>query len=454
MTGTGSWARDAVFYHLYPLGCLDAPPRGADEAGISHRLRGLHDWLDYLQDLGIDALLLGPVLRSSSHGYDVADYFRLDRRLGDAEDLAALSRALHRRGMRLVLDAVLHHTGRDFPAFRDVLERGEASAYRDWYHLDFSRRSPLGDAFHYEGWAGHYDLVKLELRNPEVRGHLFDAVTSWIERFGIDGLRLDAADRLDPGFRRDLAAHCAARRPGFWLMGEVVHGDYRHWAGPGGLSSTTNYEAYKGLWSSHNDMNYFEIAHTLNRQFGAGGIYRGLALYNFADNHDVDRVASALAEPAHLYPLHILLLTMPGIPSLYYGSEWGMAGTRTATSDAALRPATSPAAMRAQAPHPDLPRVIRDLIAIRRRHEALRAGDYAQLHVAHEQFAFLRGRGPEAVVVALNAAASSVDVTLELPGIVEGRLADLLNPGDMFAVSAGRCTLPLPPRWGRILVAP
>ena len=452
MTGTRSWAADAVFYHLYPLGCLGAPLRSADEAGISHRLRGLDDWLDYLQELGIDALLLGPVLQSSSHGYDVADYLGVDRRLGDAEDLAALGRALHRRGMRLVLDAVFHHTGRDFPAFRDVLERGEGAACRDWFHLDFSRRSPSGDPFHYEGWAGHYDLVKLQLRNPEVRRHLFDAVTSWIERFGIDGLRLDAADRLDPVFRRDLAAHCEALRPGFWLMGEVVHGDYRDWAGPGGLTSTTNYEAYKGLWSSHNDANYFEIAHTLNRQYGAGGIYRGLELYNFADNHDVDRIASALAEPAHLYPLHILLLTMPGIPSLYYGSEWGMAGTRTATSDAALRPATCPAALRERAPHPDLPRVIRDLILIRRAREPLRAGDYAQLHVAREQLAFRRGQGPGAVVVAVNAAASSVDVTLELPGIAEGRLADLLNPGATFAVSAGRCTLPLPPRWGRILV--
>ena len=453
MTGTCSWAADAVFYHLYPLGCLGAPRRSADETGISHRLRGLHDWLDYLQELGVDALLLGPVLHSSTHGYDVADYLSVDRRLGDAEDLAALGRALHRRGMRLVLDAVFHHTGRDFPAFRDLLGRGENSAYRHWYHLDFSRRSPLGDPFHYEGWAGHYDLVRLELRNPDVRRHLFDAVTSWIERFGIDGLRLDAADRLDPDFRRDLAAHCAAHKPGFWLMGEVVHGDYREWAAPGGLCSATNYEAFKGLWSSHNDANYFEIAHTLNRQFGAGGIYRGLELYNFTDNHDVDRVASALAEPAHLYPLHILLLTMPGIPSLYYGSEWGMAGRRTATSDAALRPATCPAAMRAHAPHADLQPVIRDLISIRRGHEALRAGGYAQLHVAHEQFAFLRGDGPGAVVVAVNAAASSIDVTLDLPGIAEGRLADLLDPGATFAASAGRCTLPLPPRWGRILVA-
>ena len=452
MTIDRSWAKNAVFYHLFPLGCLDAPPMQPFDEGVVHRLRDLDGWLDHFKELGVDALLLGPVLQSSSHGYDVADYFRIDRRLGDEEDLAAFSHSLHERGMRLVLDAVFHHTGRDFAAFQDVLRNGEASAFRDWYHLDFSRCSPFGDLFHYEGWAGHYDLAKLNLRNPDVRKHLFDAVDFWIERFDIDGLRLDAADRLDAAFRSELAAHCQATRPGFWLMGEVVHGDYRQWAGPGKLSSTTNYEAYKGLWSSHNDKNYFEIAYTLNRQFGSDGIYSGLDLYAFADNHDVDRVASALAEPAHLYPLCILLLTMPGIPSIYYGSEWGIAGQRTQTSDTALRPAMFPETMHDTAPHPDLFRVLQNLIAIRRGHEALRSGGYTQLHVASEQFAFVRGRGPDAIVVAVNASDTEAQITLDIPGATQ--VADLLSAGSTFTVSAGRCALPIPPRWGRILVMP
>ncbi len=444
-----SWPKNAVFYHLFPLGCLDAPPRLSDE-GVTHRLRDLEGWLDHLEELGIDALLLGPVLQSSSHGYDVVDYFHIDRRLGDDEDFAAFSRALHGRGMRLVLDAVFHHTGRDFPAFQDVLRNGEASPFCGWYHLDFSRRSPFGDAFHYEGWAGHYDLVKLNLCNPEVRRHLFDAVDDWIERFDVDGLRLDAADRLVPAFRSELAAHCRAIRPDFWLMGEVVHGDYRQWVGSEALSSTTNYEAYKGLWSSHNDKNYFEIAYTLDRQFGADGIYRGLDLYSFADNHDVDRVASSLADPAFLYPLYILLMTMPGIPSIYYGSEWGIAGQRTPTSDTALRPALRPEIMRTTAAHPDLFRVLKQLISIRHRHAALRSGDYAQLHLASEQFGYSRGRGPGAVVVVVNASETEAQITLEIPAMTQA--TDVLNADAKFAVLAGQCTITVSPRWGRILV--
>ena len=137
-------------------------------------------------------------------------------------------------------------------------------------------------------------------------------------------------------------------------MGEVVHGDYRNWAHAGGLTCTTNYEAYKGLWSSHNDRNYFEIAYTLKRQFGPEGICRGLLLYNFADNYDVERVASLLKEPAHLYPLYVLLMTMPGTPSIYYGSEWGIGGRKRAGTDAPLRPAIDPRVMDRDAPEPKL----------------------------------------------------------------------------------------------------
>ena len=310
--------------------------------------------------------------------------------------------------------------------------------YCDWYHLDFTRRSPYGEPFHYKGWAGNYNLVKLNLKNPAVRDHLFKAVSWWIERFEIDGLRLDAADALDLDFQRELAAHCRALRPDFWLMGEVVHGDYRQWAYPEGLSSTTNYEAYKGLWSSHNDHNYFEIAYTLNRQFGPEGIYRGLALYSFADNHDVARVASILKNPAHLYPLYILLMTMPGVPSVYYGSEWGVEGVKAAGTDAPLRPALDSASLSKQSRRPELYVLIKSLIAIRRRHAALRTGDYAQLHVAHEQFAYIRRDAAGAIVVAVNAADHPAKIPVQIPDVANGRLIDLLNHGGIFNVIDGR----------------
>jgi cyclomaltodextrinase / maltogenic alpha-amylase / neopullulanase len=446
------WAQDAIFYHLFPLGCLGAPERNSFDGPPTIRLSNTMRWIDYLEDLGVNALLLGPVFESSAHGYDIADYFHVDRRLGDDTTLAAVSRELHRRGIRLVLDAVFHHTGRDFWAFRDVREKGRASAYCDWYHLDFTRRSPYGEPFHYEGWAGHYDLVKLNLKNPAVRDHLLKAVSWWTERFEIDGLRLDAADALDLDFQRELAGHCRTLRPDFWLMGEVIHGDYRRWAYAEGLSSTTNYEAYKGLWSSHNDRNYFEIAYTLNRQFGPEGIYRGLALYSFADNHDVTRVASILKNPAHLYPLYVLLMTMPGVPSVYYGSEWGIEGRKISGTDAPLRPSIDPATLPHKSRHQELYALIKSLIAIRRRFPALRTGDYIQLHVAHEQFAFIRrDAGASSIIVAVNASERPFDLRLRIPDIANGQPIDVLNDGSAFNVIDGLSTVTVPGCAGCIL---
>lgn len=401
----------------------------------------------------MNALYLGPVFESSKHGYDTADYERVDRRLGTNATLHDLSAALHARGIRLILDGVFNHVGRDFWAFHDVQERGAASPYREWFHgLRFGGRSPYGDPFTYEGWEGHDALVRLNLRHPAVKAHLFGAIATWVREFGIDGVRLDVAYSLDEAFLRELAAFCHDLRPDFWLLGEIIHGDYRHWVYPGGLDSATNYECYKGLYSSHVDANYFEIAYALKRQFGADGIYRGLPLYNFADNHDVDRVASRLTDPAQLYPLYSLLFTMPGVPALYYGSEWGLAGRRTAESDAALRPALDLDTIAQIAPHPDLAGVLARLARLRHRLGALRHGDYRELLVAHRQIAFARQTAAECVLVVLNAAAEEVAVTIPMPLGRAHEAVDLLNGEQAFPIVAEQVRLSLPPHWARIMV--
>ena len=449
-----TWAKDAFFYHIYPLGLCGAPRRNDFQSPPVARLEELYPWLDAIQNLGADALYLGPLFESSAHGYDTADYFQIDRRLGTRATLAGLAREIHRRGMRLVLDGVFNHVGRDFWAFRDLRANLGASAYADWFEgLDFSRRSPYGDPFGYQGWSGHYDLVKLNLAHPEVRAHLFEAVRGWVEEYEIDGLRLDAADQLSEDFLAALASHCRGLRDDIWLMGEIVHGDYRRLAGLGRLDSTTNYECYKGLYSSLNDRNYFEIAYALNRQFGPQGIYRELDLYTFVDNHDVDRAASILKDPAQLFPLYCLLMSMPGIPSIYYGSEWGLEGRRSPHSDLALRPRLD---LPVQGPHPDLARDIARLAEVRRACPALRRGSYRPLHVAPLQFAFLREDPQGGALVAINAAPGPVSLELDVPledGLLEdGLLLDRLNPGDLFQVHGGRLCIPaLPPRWARIL---
>ncbi|MBN1304785.1 MAG: alpha-glucosidase C-terminal domain-containing protein [Anaerolineales bacterium] len=446
------WSQDSIFYHIYPLGLCGALHRNDFTSAPQPRLQQLFDWLPHLEVLGINALYLGPVFESTFHGYDTADYYRVDRRLGDNTLLAEFSAACHTRGIRLVLDGVFNHVGREFWAFQDIQQHGENSDYGDWFRgLTFDGRSPFDDPFTYEGWNGHYDLVKLNLHQPEVRAHLFDAISMWVREFGIDGLRLDAADCLDIDFLKALRVHCKNLREDFWLLGEVIHGDYRQWANDEMLDSVTNYECYKGLYSSHVDSNYFEIAYSLKRQFGPQGIYRDLPLYNFADNHDVNRVASSLTEPAHLNPLYILLMTMPGIPSIYYGSEWGLAGLRTESDDSLLRPQLDLAAVRQSAPHPDLAATLSRLARIRRNSPALKYGNYQELWVAQQQLAFARQTADENILVLLNASDQPANLDLTWP-VQAARLSDLLNQGKTFPVSGALIDpITVPAHWARIL---
>ncbi len=445
------WAFDSIFYHVYPLGLCGAPARNDFSALPVERLDALTGWLGHIRELGCNALYLGPVFESTAHGYDTADYWHLDRRLGTDETLRRFVAASHAAGIRVVLDGVFNHVGRDFWAFRDVQANGPGSAYRDWFAgLRFDARSPYGDPFAYEAWNGSFDLVKLNLGNPAVREHLFGAVESWTRDFDIDGLRLDAADVVDLDFQRALASLCRRLKPDFWLLGEVVHGDYRHWANPQTLDSVTNYEVYKGLYSSLVDHNYFEIAYALNRQFGPSGVYRDVPLYDFVDNHDQDRVASRLGDPRLLYPLYLLLLTMPGVPSIYYGSEWGLLGLREPGDDSPVRPALELAAGPSLGVEPALAGVISRLASIRMEQAALRHGEYRPLHVGHEQLAFARETDGQTVVVMLNS--SDRPVELAVPAPHNGEWHDLLN-GGVVQTANHLLRAQIPAGWGRLLVA-
>ncbi len=448
------WARDAVVYHIYPLGFCGAPERNDFSSPPAPRLELIYDWIPHLQNLGVTAVYLGPVFESSAHGYDTADYFHLDRRLGKNETLSQLVSSLHQNGMRVILDGVFHHVGRDFWAFRDVLDHHENSPYCDWFQgLSFKSRSPYGDPFTYDTWHGHYNLVKLNLQNPAVKKHIFQAVKTWISAFDIDGLRLDAADCMDLSFLKELTAICRKTRPDFWLVGEVLQGDYRKWVNSEMLDSVTNYECYKGLYSSHVDKNYFEIAYSLNRQFGERGIYRDLPLYSFADNHDVNRVASRLKKPEHLYPLYCLLFTMPGVPSIYYGSEWGIEGEKRNGDDGPLRPHLNLATVSQTSRHKDLSNVISQLSRIRRSSEALKHGDYLQLTVRHEQLAFARKTSNECVIVLVNSADQPSSLRVPIPVNHGNQLVDILNPGESYQIFEGKAEIDTVwPNWARIMV--
>jgi glycosidase len=411
----------------------------------------LYNWTEHLLNLGINAIYFGPLFESVSHGYDTADYYHIDRRLGSKEDFAALFSHLHSKGIKIIVDGVFNHVGRNFWAFRDVLEHKENSRFCSWFkNLNFNGRSPFNDPFTYEGWENHYNLVKLNLDNCEVEQHLLGAVRMWIEELGIDGIRLDAADCVDLNFQKKLSSFTKQLKSDFFLLGEIIHGDYNLWANSSTLDSVTNYECYKGLYSSHNDKNYFEIAYALNRQFGEYGIYKQLPLYSFVDNHDVNRLASTLKDKNNLLLTYSLMMTMPGVPSIYYGSEAGIEGIKSNGSDDQLRPCLDLDNMYNNGGN-GLIQGIKKLAEIRKNSPALKYGTYRQLLVKSEQFAFEREHNGNRIIAVFNSSGSNIDININTGGN-NGEYKDIFNGGHISHCSNGNLHIDnLPPHSVKIL---
>lgn len=444
-----------IVYHIYPLGACGAPLNEAHgQSPITYRLAQLEAWIPHWQRLSIDTVYLGPVFASESHGYDTVDYRQLDSRLGDDQTLVNFVHACHQAGIAVVLDAVFNHVGRSFFAFQDVLQKREQSRYTGWFAgLRFSGNNNYGDGLQYGDWNGCQNLVKLNGDNAAVRDYLLSCVDDWVEKYGIDGLRLDAADVLAPVFVEALRSHVQLRYPRFWLLGEMVHGDYNRLLGPGMLHSVTNYELYKSLYSSLNDGNFFELAYSIDRQWSPSrGLYLMHNLYTFVDNQDVNRVASLLKEPNLLGLLYMLLATLPGIPSLYYGSEWGQTGVREPHSDTPLRPAISGEQLALGQTH-GLCQWIARLLQLRKSLPALEYGAVMPVKVAARQLAYVRYQGASQVLVCVNAADTDVqmEVVLPEPFAFEGMLRDRLDDSCALRYGARTVFVPMKARSGRVL---
>lgn len=395
------WIEDRVFYNIFTLGFCDVlePSRIYEE---KNRLIKIEEWIPHLKKMSINAICFGPVFESSYHGYDTRDYLNIDKRLGTNENFKDLCKKLHENDIKIVLDGVFNHVGREFWAFKDIQKNGRNSKYCSWFSgLNFDSRSPMGDEFNYESWNGCYDLVKLNLWNREVVEYLLHAVEFWIDEFDIDGLRLDAADKIIFDFFKELKIFTEKKKDNFWLMGEIIHGDYNRWANKESLDSVTNYECYKGIYSSHNDKNYFEIAYSLNRMFGNGGIYKDLCLYNFVDNHDVNRLASTLKAQEYLYNVYTILYTMPGVPSIYYGSEYGIKAVKGDKTDLPLRPSVDEIE-NYEDKNNELFDHIEKLGRIRAASEALKNGNYEQVIIKNEQYVFSRTSKNDKIYIVLN----------------------------------------------------
>ncbi len=398
-----AWYDEAIFYHIYPLGLTGAPKENSYGEPV-HRLNTLIPWIEHIRNIGCTALYIGPLCESVGHGYETTDYKKLDSRLGTNEDLKAFVTECHEQGIRVIFDGVFNHTGRDFFAFKDIQKNREQSPYRDWYcNVNFYGNNEYNDGFSYDNWGGYNLLVKLNQRNPAVKDYICDVIRFWVSEFDIDGIRLDAADVLDFDFMKALRQTANEVKPEFWLMGEVIHGDYTRWVNEGTLHSVTNYQLHKALYSGHNDHNYFEIAHTVRRLYEMGGNRPdGLKLYNFVDNHDVERIYTKLQNKAQFFPVHVLLYTLPGIPSVYYGSEFGIEGKKERYSDDSLRPALHLADYKNAVTENPCTRLITALGRIRQQTKALSLGDYKELLLTNRQYAFSRDLNGTSVVVTVN----------------------------------------------------
>lgn len=315
----------------------------------------------------------------------------------------------------MIFDGVFNHTGRDFFAFKDIKEKREGSQYRDWYcNVNFGGNNEYNDGFCYENWGGYNLLVKLNQRNPAVKDYICDVVRFWVSEFDVDGIRLDAADVLDFDFMKALRHVANQVKPDFWLMGEVIHGDYSRWVNEGTLHSVTNYQLHKALYSGNNDHNFFEIAHTVKRLYEMGSSNpNGFKLYNFVDNHDVERIYTKLNNKAHFTPVHILMYTLPGIPSLYYGSEFGIEGKKEKFSDASLRPALNLEDYKNALTDNSFTALIAALGRTRQQSKALSYGDYREFKLMNRQYAFSRNFEGESVIVTVNNDDS--DFTMTVP---------------------------------------
>lgn len=386
-----------ILYQIYPLGLTGAPRRQDHQQ--AHRILQIKKWLPHLKKLHVNTVLFNPVFASSSHGYDTIDYARIDERLGTREDFQEVCTALQEEGIEVMLDAVFNHVGRAFWAFQDVQKNKQNSPFRDWFYIDWNNTWGE-DGFTYADWEGHHELVKLNLRNPEVVSYLLEQVDQWIRDYGIRGLRLDVAYCMDHDFLRILRDHVKTQDPDFFLLGEMIQGDYNALLRDGLVDSVTNYECYKGLYSSFNTHNLFEIGYSLNRQFGSDPwcLYTGRPLLSFADNHDVSRLASTLQDPRDLPLAYSLLSAMPGLPCYYYGSEWGITGTKAKGSDDDLRPAL------AEPVWNELTDTIAALNTLRLKHPALPEGSYQEAYKRNLQWGFVRRTAAESILYLLNIA--------------------------------------------------
>ena len=384
------WVDHLIGWHVYPLGFVGAPAR-LESQEVSHRLAHLGAWLDHAVALGCSSLALGPVFSSASHGYDTLDYFTIDPRLGDDDDFDHLLQAAHARGLSVLLDGVFNHVSRRNRIVQDAQSAGPDS--------DAGRMVRWCEG-HLDVFEGHSDLVALNHDNPAVREHVTRIMNYWCGR-GVDGWRLDAAYSVNPEFWAAVLPSVREKYPDVWIFGEVIHGDYASIVRASGMDSVTQYELWKGIWSSIESRNFFELDHALGRHNEFSDAFTPMT---FVGNHDVTRIASRVGQDGAVLATAILA-TIGGIPLIYYGDELAYRGVKEERfgGDDDIRPVfpASPADLSNLGA--DTLRAHQSLLGLRLRHPWLVDARTESLDLTNERYVYRTGvPGVEPLIVELD----------------------------------------------------
>ena len=402
-----SWAEHAICWHVYPLGFVGAPIRDRQpDEELEHRLLGLLPWLDYVVELGASALLLGPIFDSSTHGYDTLDHYRIDPCLGDEGDFEVLVRECHARGLKVILDGVFNHVGAQHPTFQKALAAGPDSAEAALFRIDFDAPDGPRPA----DFEGHGDLVAFDHSSPAVVDLVADVMTHWCAR-GADGWRLDAAYAVPSSFWAQVLPRVREAHSEVFVVGEVIHGDYVALVRDSGWDSLTQYELWKAIWSSLKDVNFHELAHALGRH---EEFLQSFVPMTFVGNHDVTRIASQVG-PDKAALAAVLLLTLPGIPSIYAGDEQAYAGVKEERlgGDDDVRPRFPATPAELSDLGASMHALYRELIGVRRRHPWLYDATLEVTSLSNEAIEYVvRARqGERELAVELDSVAGSARIT-------------------------------------------
>ena len=333
------WAANKVVYQIFPS--RFAASRSVDKElwykapitsmdNLHGDLRGIIEHMDYIQDLGIDVLYMTPIFKSNScHKYDTIDYYQIDPSFGTKEDLKELVQKAHERGMKVVLDAVYNHTGREFFAFQDILEKGEKSKYLDWYFIDdLPLKSEWGEIPNFKCFAYYGGMPKLNLKNPEVEKYITDVACYWIKECDIDGWRLDVGDEISHLFWKNFRKAIRSVKKDMLIIGEIWHyaGDFLEgdeW------DTVMNYPFYLNLIDLLADKKINVSQFVQNLGYLEGRLNKKCypLMWNLIDSHDTARflhICNDNKKKQHLAAAFQLLL--PGMPMIYYGDEYAMPG--------------------------------------------------------------------------------------------------------------------------------